>query len=204
MSLQVGSHRRQPPVFIREDPRKAARLIVGRIIQAVGGAAGMVITRAIVRDIYGPKGAARVLGTLIVATIGAPMLSIVLGGLITDLFGWRWIFGLSLVLGLIVAILAWATMRGGEKASGSVAGFAHMLQGYAVLGYRIQHQVAAALQRVRPVRREHVLNQGRLPPVNLLEGLEHEPNRRNVIYNSVLYNSVEFESKEKRGVSCLR
>ena len=105
-------------------------LIVGRIIQAVGGAAGMVITRAIVRDIYGPKGAARVLGTLIVATIGAPMLSIVLGGLITDLFGWRWIFGLSLVLGLIVAILAWATMRGGEKASGSVAGFADMLRGY--------------------------------------------------------------------------
>jgi DHA1 family bicyclomycin/chloramphenicol resistance-like MFS transporter len=105
-------------------------LIVGRIIQAVGGAAGMVITRAIVRDIYGPKGAARVLGTLIVATIGAPMLSIVLGGLITDLFGWRWIFGLSLVLGLIVAILAWATMSGGEKASGSVAGFADMLRGY--------------------------------------------------------------------------
>ena len=105
-------------------------LIVGRIIQAVGGAAGMVITRAIVRDIYGPKGAARVLGTLIVATIGAPMLSIVLGGLITDLFGWRWIFGLSLILGLVVATLAWATMRGGEKASGSVAGFADMLRGY--------------------------------------------------------------------------
>jgi len=105
-------------------------LIFGRIIQAVGGAAGMVITRAIVRDIYGPKGAARVLGTLIVATIGAPMLSIVLGGLITDLFGWRWIFGLSLILGLVVATLAWATMRGGEKASGSVAGFADMLRGY--------------------------------------------------------------------------
>ena len=34
-------------------------LIVGRIIQAVGGAAGMVITRAIVRDIYVPEGAAR-------------------------------------------------------------------------------------------------------------------------------------------------
>jgi MFS transporter, DHA1 family, multidrug resistance protein len=105
-------------------------LIVGRIIQAVGGAAGMVITRAIVRDIYGPKGAARVLGTLIVATIGAPMLSIVLGGIITDLLGWRWIFGLSLILGVLVVILASATMRGGEKVSGGVAGLADMLRGY--------------------------------------------------------------------------
>lgn len=105
-------------------------LIVGRIIQAVGGAAGMVITRAIVRDIYGPEGAARVIGTLIVATIGAPMLSIVLGGLITDLLGWRWIFGLSLILGVLVAILAWATMRGAEKARGTVSNVREMLVGY--------------------------------------------------------------------------
>lgn len=105
-------------------------LIVGRIIQAVGGAAGMVITRAIVRDIYGPEGAARVIGTLIVATIGAPMLSIVLGGLITDVFGWRWIFGLSLALGICVAILAWMTMRGAESSRGRVSSVADMLRGY--------------------------------------------------------------------------
>ncbi len=105
-------------------------LIFGRIVQAVGGAAGMVITRAIVRDIYGPKGAARVLGTLIVATIGAPMLSIVLGGLITDILGWRWIFGLSLILGVLVAILAWATMRGAEKTTGRVTSIVDMLRGY--------------------------------------------------------------------------
>ena len=105
-------------------------LIFGRIVQAVGGAAGMVITRAIVRDIYGPKGAARVLGTLIVATIGAPMLSIVLGGLITDILGWRWIFGLSLILGVLVAILAWATMRGAEKTTGSITSIVDMLRGY--------------------------------------------------------------------------
>ncbi|NQV81381.1 MAG: multidrug effflux MFS transporter [Alphaproteobacteria bacterium] len=105
-------------------------LIGGRIIQAMGGAAGMVITRAIVRDIYGPVAAARVLGTLIVATIGAPMLSIVLGGLITDLFGWRWIFGVSLGLGLAVAALAWATMRGAETKRATVSSVADMVRGY--------------------------------------------------------------------------
>jgi len=120
-------------------------LIVGRIIQAVGGAAGMVITRAIVRDIYGPKGAARVLGTLIVAMVGAPMLSIVLGGLITDILGWRWIFGLSLILGVLVAILAWATMRGAEKTTGRVTGIIDMLRGYGRL-FRSPVYVGFALQ----------------------------------------------------------
>ncbi len=105
-------------------------LIIGRIIQAIGGAAGMVITRAIVRDIYGPKGAARVIGTLIVATIGAPMLSIVLGGLITDFLGWRWIFGLSLALGVVVGILAWTSMRGAETVRGTVSSVREMLVGY--------------------------------------------------------------------------
>ena len=120
-------------------------LIVGRIIQAVGGAAGMVITRAIVRDIYGPKGAARVLGTLIVAMVGAPMLSIVLGGLITDILGWRSIFGLSLILGVLVAILAWATMRGAEKTTGRVTGIIDMLRGYGRL-FRSPVYVGFALQ----------------------------------------------------------
>lgn len=120
-------------------------LIVGRIIQAVGGAAGMVITRAIVRDIYGPKGAARVLGTLIVAMVGAPMLSIVLGGLITDILGWRWIFGLSLILGVLVAILAWATMRGAEKTTGRVTDIIDMLRGYGRL-FRSPVYVGFALQ----------------------------------------------------------
>jgi DHA1 family bicyclomycin/chloramphenicol resistance-like MFS transporter len=105
-------------------------LIVGRIIQAVGGAAGMVITRAVVRDIYGPDGAARILGTLIVAMVGAPMLSIVLGGLITDTLGWRWVFVVSLAFSFVVAILAFATMRGGETGKNTVGGLGGMLRGY--------------------------------------------------------------------------
>ncbi len=105
-------------------------LIIGRVVQAVGGAAGMVITRAIVRDLYGPAGAARVLGTLIFVTVGAPMVAIISGGIITDLLGWRWIFIVSLALGALVALLAWMTMRGKESGSGAVSNFGDMMRGY--------------------------------------------------------------------------
>jgi len=105
-------------------------LIVGRVIQAVGGAAGMVITRAIVRDLYGPAGAARVLGTLIFVTVGAPMVAIISGGIITDFLGWRWIFIVSLALGALVALLAWTTMRGKESGRSTVSNFGDMMRGY--------------------------------------------------------------------------
>jgi DHA1 family bicyclomycin/chloramphenicol resistance-like MFS transporter len=40
-------------------------LIVGRFIQAFGGAVGLVLARAIVRDVYGAEEAARVIATLV-------------------------------------------------------------------------------------------------------------------------------------------
>jgi Bcr/CflA subfamily drug resistance transporter len=64
-------------------------LIVGRIVQAAGGAAGMVVTRAIVLDLYGREGASRVMAELMAAMMVAPMLATPLGGLVNDYLGWR-------------------------------------------------------------------------------------------------------------------
>lgn len=80
-------------------------LILGRTLQSIGGAGGFVISRAIVRDIYGPKKAPRILATLITVFIIAPMIGVVFGGIITDFLGWRFIFYLSAFVGLIVLIL---------------------------------------------------------------------------------------------------
>ena len=55
-------------------------LILGRFIQALGSAAGVVIARAAVRDLYGRERAAAVLAGLIAVMVVAPMIAPTLGG----------------------------------------------------------------------------------------------------------------------------
>ena len=47
-------------------------LILGRIVQGAGGAFGMVLARAIVRDVYGPTKAASMISILTMAIVVAP------------------------------------------------------------------------------------------------------------------------------------
>ncbi len=74
-------------------------LIVGRFVQAFGGAVGLVLARAIVRDVYGPEQAARVIATLVMVMVVMPMLSPALGGELMHRFGWESVF-------LVVAALS--------------------------------------------------------------------------------------------------
>lgn len=74
----------------------------GRLLQAAGGAAGMVLTRAIVRDLYAREKAASVLGYLTMGFVLAPMVSPAIGGVLNDTVGWRANFALVAVVGLIV------------------------------------------------------------------------------------------------------
>ena len=62
-------------------------LILGRFVQAFGGAVGMVLARAIVRDIYEAEDAARVIATLVMVMVVIPMLSPALGGELMARFG---------------------------------------------------------------------------------------------------------------------
>jgi DHA1 family bicyclomycin/chloramphenicol resistance-like MFS transporter len=64
-------------------------LVAFRILQGVAASAGPVLGRAIVRDLWGPADAARVLSYLAGAMAIAPMIGPILGGWLTALFGWR-------------------------------------------------------------------------------------------------------------------
>jgi DHA1 family bicyclomycin/chloramphenicol resistance-like MFS transporter len=63
-----------------------------RVVQAVGACAGVVLARAMVRDLYEDDRAAQMLSTLMTAMAIAPLLGPVLGGQILALAGWRAIF----------------------------------------------------------------------------------------------------------------
>lgn len=75
-------------------------LIGLRLLQAFGGCAGMVITRAMVRDRFPVDEMAKVLSTLVLVMGIAPILAPTLGGKIELWFGWHAIFLLLVAAGV--------------------------------------------------------------------------------------------------------
>lgn len=77
-------------------------LIVGRILQAVGGCAGMVLGRAIVRDVFERDRAASVIALVTMAMAVAPAMAPALGGFLESSFGWHSTFLVPMAMGLVV------------------------------------------------------------------------------------------------------
>ena len=68
------------------------QLIAARFLQALGGASGMVISRAIIRDLYSRDRVGAMISLVIAVMMTAQMLSALAGGLLEITFGWRAIF----------------------------------------------------------------------------------------------------------------
>ncbi|TNF33931.1 MAG: Bcr/CflA family efflux MFS transporter [Deltaproteobacteria bacterium] len=67
-------------------------LVVARFLQALGGCAGLVVSRAVVRDHFDVEDSARLYSTLMLIMGVAPILAPVLGGQLLLVSGWRAIF----------------------------------------------------------------------------------------------------------------
>ena len=81
-------------------------LIVTRIVQAVGASTGIVIGRAIIRDLFERDRAAAMIGLVTTAMVIAPMVAPMIGGILDTAFGWEAIF---LFIALFSAVvLTWA------------------------------------------------------------------------------------------------
>lgn len=80
-------------------------LLVGRAIQGLGGAALMVVPRAIIRDNYTGPAATRLMAAVMMVISVSPMLAPLAGSGLMAIFGWRAIFG-----ALVVAALASLTI----------------------------------------------------------------------------------------------
>jgi DHA1 family bicyclomycin/chloramphenicol resistance-like MFS transporter len=77
-------------------------LIAGRVLEAAGACAGIVIGRAIIRDVFEREAAARALALVMMAMTLAPAISPAFGAYLAEWVGWRGIFALLGVLGAIV------------------------------------------------------------------------------------------------------
>jgi MFS transporter, DHA1 family, multidrug resistance protein len=86
-------------------------LIVGRALAALGGCAGMVLGRAIVRDVYDRERSASALATIMMVTSLVPSLSPAVGAYLAQWAGWRADFALLGAIGAIVLILTAARLE---------------------------------------------------------------------------------------------
>src|SRR5882757_9891861 len=80
-------------------------LIVLRFIQAVGSCAAAVGSMAMVRDLFGAKDSARVFSLLLLVVGASPMIAPTAGGYVISLFGWRAVFVILTIMGIIVLLL---------------------------------------------------------------------------------------------------
>jgi MFS transporter, DHA1 family, multidrug resistance protein len=101
--------------------------LIGRAFQGTA-VAGMVISRAAVRDMVGPNEAASMIGYVTMGMTLAPMLGPVAGGFLEEWYGWRASFWLIILFGLGALALVWADM--GETLRYRSTSFASQLRQY--------------------------------------------------------------------------
>ena len=118
-------------------------LIVARLFQALGGCAGLVLARAIVRDTAAAHEATQRLAVMnLMVTVG-PGIAPIVGGLLAGLFGWRAVFIALCALGAANALCAWRLLpeTGVKQASGGgaevVRNYRQLLASPAFVGYAI-------------------------------------------------------------------
>ena len=107
-------------------------LIVVRLLQGLAGGTGIVISRAVVRDLYDGVTAARVFATLVMMSGIAPILAPLIGGQILAISSWRGVFVTLVVIGALLFVMALRAVpetlpqqlrhRGGLRQTGRVFG----------------------------------------------------------------------------------
>jgi DHA1 family bicyclomycin/chloramphenicol resistance-like MFS transporter len=125
------------------------QLIAARFFQALGGASGMVISRAIVRDLYARDQISARLSLVIAVMMIAQMLSPLTGGLLEIAFSWRAIFCLitaaSLAIVIAIAFLLPETRRVRATGNGFRGDVGTLFTDRAFLGYLLCQVLASQI-----------------------------------------------------------
>jgi DHA1 family bicyclomycin/chloramphenicol resistance-like MFS transporter len=89
--------------------RSGEGLLFWRVVMALGGGASIVISRAIVRDLYDTAEAARMFSLLMLVMGASPILAPLAGGQLLLFTGWRGIFAFLGIFGILsfLAALIW-------------------------------------------------------------------------------------------------
>ncbi|MFJ2162811.1 MULTISPECIES: multidrug effflux MFS transporter [unclassified Streptomyces] len=111
-----------------------AGLLIGcRLLQGLAGAAGIVIARAVVRDLYDGLEMARFFSTLLLVSSLAPVVAPILGGQVLRFTAWRGVFLVLAVIGVALTALVWRrlpeTLPPERRRGGGVLGALFIMRG---------------------------------------------------------------------------
>ena len=125
------------------------QLIAARFLQALGGASGMVISRAIIRDLYSRDRVGAMISLVIAVMMVAQMLSALAGGLLEVSFGWRSIFWFitasSLGVAVLIAVALPETRRARSESGGFRGDVGSLLRSRAFIGYVLCQMLASQI-----------------------------------------------------------
>ncbi len=109
-------------------------LVAFRALQGLSAGTGMVVSRAIIRDLYGAADAQRAMSQVTLYFAVAPAVAPLLGGWVFAGLGWHAIFWMLALLGLLLWIVIWRrlpeTLHHSER---QPLHLLHLLRGYAGL-----------------------------------------------------------------------
>jgi DHA1 family bicyclomycin/chloramphenicol resistance-like MFS transporter len=108
-------------------------LVVARAAQAAGACAGMVMTRAMIRDVFPANQAASKIGFVMMGMTVAPMMAPLVGAELQALFGWRAPMLACAVLGLLLPLLALRRLSETLREPQPLPGLLGVLRAYARL-----------------------------------------------------------------------
>lgn len=85
-------------------------LVLARVAQGVGGAGIQLMSQTLVAELTTPRQRPRYLSIIGASFPIAVLVGPVLGGLITDAWGWRWVFWINIPLGVVALLVAAVTI----------------------------------------------------------------------------------------------
>ncbi|MFP3990948.1 Bcr/CflA family multidrug efflux MFS transporter [Streptomyces sp. E11-3] len=111
-----------------------AELLIGfRLLQGLAGSAGIVIARAVVRDLYDGMEMARFFSTLMLISGVAPIIAPLIGGQVLRVTDWRGIFLVLTAIGIVLTALVWRslpeTLAPENRQDGGVGKALHTMRG---------------------------------------------------------------------------
>lgn len=113
-------------------------ILAARFFQGLGASVGMVITRAIVRDVASGRQLARLMSAMVMIFTATPMLAPIIGSYLTSLYGWRMNYVAMVVFGFLMIFCISTVLRETHTPSRE---------------YHIVHQLAMSLREFFSHRR---------------------------------------------------
>lgn len=138
--------------FIATIAQNLEWLLIARLVQAVGAAAGLVTPRAIVDDACSLKESSTIFSLLMQIMMIAPILAPIIGGFLLGHIGWRSIFGFMTLLGGILLIWSYRSIpdtlpidkRSPLSIKNSVRAYINQIRNVTYMGYMLSGGIILA------------------------------------------------------------